>query len=67
MVKRHNTNNFTGTISETGPMIAVGSAKAQGSRVKPTDRVRATQSNQSEGRSDTKDGQQLVHLLKLHF
>jgi hypothetical protein len=30
-------------------MIAVGFAKAQGSKAKPASRVRATQSNQSEG------------------
>jgi hypothetical protein len=41
-------------------MIAVGSAKAQGSKAKPTNRVRAAQSNQSEGRSDTKGGEQLA-------
>jgi hypothetical protein len=44
-----------------GPTIAKGSTKAQGSKAKPASRVRATQSNQSEGRSDTKGGQQLVH------
>jgi hypothetical protein len=44
-------------------MIAVGSIKAQGSKAKPTDRVRAAQSNQIEGQSATKDGQQLVHPL----
>jgi hypothetical protein len=44
-----------------GPTIAVESAKAQGSKAKPTSRVRVTQSNQSEARSDTKGGQQLVH------
>jgi hypothetical protein len=32
-----------------------------GSKVKPASRVRATQSNQSEGRSDTRGGQQLAH------
>jgi hypothetical protein len=51
----------TTIISKMGPMIIVGSAKAQGSKEKPTNRVRATQSNQSEGRSDTKGGQQLAH------
>jgi hypothetical protein len=42
--------------------MGVGSAKAQGSKAKPTSHVRAAQSNQSEGRSDTMDGQQLTHL-----
>jgi hypothetical protein len=42
-------------------MSAEGSAKAHGSKAKPTNRVRATLSNQCEGRSDTKGGQQLVH------
>jgi hypothetical protein len=49
------------TVSKMGPTIAVESAKAQGSKAKPTSRVRVTQSNQSEARSDTKGGQQLVH------
>jgi hypothetical protein len=38
------------------------SAKTQGSKAKPANRVRAAQSNQSEGQSDTKGGQQLAHL-----
>jgi hypothetical protein len=42
-------------------MIVVGSTKAQGSKVKPASRVRAAQSNQSEGQSDTNGGQQLAH------
>jgi hypothetical protein len=33
---------------------------AQGSKVKPTSRVRATQSKQSEGQRDTRGGQQLA-------
>jgi hypothetical protein len=44
------------TISEMGLTIVVRSTKAQGSKVKPTDQVRAAQSNQSKGQSDTKDG-----------
>jgi hypothetical protein len=36
------------------PMIAEGPANTQGSKVKHASRVRATQSNQSEGRSNTK-------------
>jgi hypothetical protein len=32
-------------ISEMAPKIAAGSVKAQGSNVKPNDRVRAAQSN----------------------
>jgi hypothetical protein len=40
------------------PMITVECAKAQGSKAKPVDWVRVAQSNQSEGQSDTKDGQQ---------
>jgi hypothetical protein len=39
----------TTTVSKIGPTIAVGSAKAQGSKVKPASQVRAAQSNQSEG------------------
>jgi hypothetical protein len=35
-------------------MIIVESAKAQGSKVKPNSQVRDAQSNQSEGRSDSK-------------
>jgi hypothetical protein len=49
----------TATVSKTGPMILEGFAKSQGSKAKPISRVRATQSNQSEGRSDTKGDQQL--------
>jgi hypothetical protein len=40
-----------------------GSAKAQGLKAKPARRVRAAQSNQSDGRSVTKGGHQLVHLV----
>jgi hypothetical protein len=43
------------------PMIVVGSAKAQGLKAKLTNQVRAAQSNQRKERSNTKDGQQLVH------
>jgi hypothetical protein len=43
-------------VSKMGPTIAEGSSKAQGSKAKPTSRVRAAQSNQSEGQSDTKGG-----------
>jgi hypothetical protein len=39
----------TSIVSNTGLMIAMGSAKAQGSKAKPTEHVRAAQSNQSEG------------------
>jgi hypothetical protein len=39
----------TAIVSIMGPTIAVGSAKAQGLKAKPTSRVRATQSNQSKG------------------
>jgi hypothetical protein len=49
------------TIYKMGPMIVVGSTKAQGSKAKPTSRVRVAQSNQSEGQSNTMGGQQLVH------
>jgi hypothetical protein len=49
------------TISKMGPMIVVGFTKAQGSKAKHVEWVRATQSNQSEGQSDTKGGQQLAH------
>jgi hypothetical protein len=49
------------TISKIGPMIAKESAKAQGLKVKPASRVRAAQSNHSDGRSDTMGGQQLAH------
>jgi hypothetical protein len=38
-----------------------GPAIAHGSKAKPATRVSATQSKQSEGQSDTKDGQQLAH------
>jgi hypothetical protein len=44
-----------------GLTIAEGSTKAQGSKVKSASLVRAAQSNQSNGRSNTKAGQQLVH------
>jgi hypothetical protein len=49
------------TISTTGPIIVVGSAKAQGLKAKTASRVKAAQSNQSEGQSNTRGGQQLVH------
>jgi hypothetical protein len=49
-------------IYKMGPMISVGSTKAQGSKAKPASQVRATQSNHSKGQSDKKGGQQLVHL-----
>jgi hypothetical protein len=45
------------TVSKMGPMIVVGSAKAQGSKAKPIGWVTAAQSNQSEGRSDIREGQ----------
>jgi hypothetical protein len=51
----------TTTVSEMVPTIALGSVKAQGSKAKSASQVRAAQSNQSEGRRDTKGGQQLVH------
>jgi hypothetical protein len=51
------TSQDMATISETGPMIVVRSAKAQGLKAKHIDRVRAVQSNPSEGRSDTREGQ----------
>jgi hypothetical protein len=44
-----------------GLTTAVGSAKAQGSKVKPAIQVRPAQSNRSEERSDRKGGQQLAH------
>jgi hypothetical protein len=53
------TQNMT-TISEMGPMIAEGLAKAQCSKAKPASRASAVQSKQSEGQSDTKGGQQLA-------
>jgi hypothetical protein len=43
------------------PMIAVGFAKAQGSKAKFASGVRDAQSNQSEGRCNTKGGKQLAH------
>jgi hypothetical protein len=49
------------TVSKMGPTIIMGSTKAQGLEAKPTSRVRATQSNESKGRSNTKGGQQMVH------
>jgi hypothetical protein len=45
------------TVSEIGPTIAVESTKAQGLKAKPIGRVRAAWSNQSEGQSDTREGQ----------
>jgi hypothetical protein len=48
----------TEVICPTGPSIAGGSGKAQGSKAKLAKRLRA---DQSEGRSDTKGGQQLAH------
>jgi hypothetical protein len=39
----------TTTIAKTGPTIVIGSAKAEGLKVKPIDWVRAAQNNQSEG------------------
>jgi hypothetical protein len=45
------------TISKMGPTIAIGSTKAQCSKAKHINRVRAAQSNQTEGRSDTWEGQ----------
>jgi hypothetical protein len=47
----------TATVSEMGPTIAMGLAKAQGSNVKPIGRVRAAQSNMREGQSNTREGQ----------
>jgi hypothetical protein len=43
------TSRDTEIISKMGPTIAMGSDKAHSSKVKPTSRVRAAQSNQSEG------------------
>jgi hypothetical protein len=43
-----------------GPTITEVSAKAQHSKVKSASPVRAVQSKQSEGRSDTKGGQHLA-------
>jgi hypothetical protein len=40
-----------------GLMIAEGLTNAQVSKVKPASRVRAAQSNQSEGQSDIRGGQ----------
>jgi hypothetical protein len=47
--------------SKMSPTIAVRSAKAQGLKAKPTNWVRAVLSNQSEGQSATKGGQELAH------
>jgi hypothetical protein len=44
------------TVSKIGPMIAVGSAKSQGLKVKLANRVRGAQTKQIEGQSDTKGG-----------
>jgi hypothetical protein len=49
------------TVSKMDPTITMGSTQAQDSKAKPASEVRAAQSNQSEGRSDTKYGQQLLH------
>jgi hypothetical protein len=45
------------TVSKMGPTIVEGPANAEGSKAKPVRWVRTTQSNQSEGRSDTRGGQ----------
>jgi hypothetical protein len=49
------------TVSKMGPTTTVRSAKAQGLKAKPASRVKPAQSNQSEGQSEIKGGQQLVH------
>jgi hypothetical protein len=49
------------SVSKMGPTIIMGSAKPQGSKAKPASPIRAAQSNHSEGRSDTKGGQQLAY------
>jgi hypothetical protein len=46
---------------QNGPHNCRGPAKAHGSKVKPTSWVSAIKSKHSEGRSNTKGGQQLVH------
>jgi hypothetical protein len=51
-----------GNHIQNGPHVCHGPRIAQGSNAKPTSRVSATPCEQSEGRSDTKGGQQLVQL-----
>jgi hypothetical protein len=46
---------------QNGSHDCCGSTKALGLKVKPASWVRAAQSNQSEGRSNTKGGYQLAH------
>jgi hypothetical protein len=47
---------------QNGPHNCRGPAKAHGSKAKPTSWVSAIKSKHSEGRSNTKGGQQLVHI-----
>jgi hypothetical protein len=51
-----------GNHIQNGAHDCCGSAKAQGSKAKPTSRVSAAQSRQNEGQSDIKGGQQIAHL-----
>jgi hypothetical protein len=46
---------------QIGPYDCQGACNVQGSKAKHACQVRAAQSNQSEGRSDTKGGQHLAH------
>jgi hypothetical protein len=45
---------------QNGPHNCRGPVKAQGSKAKLASRVSAAQSNQSEGQSDTSDGQEMA-------
>jgi hypothetical protein len=55
----------TTTISKMGPMIAEGPTNALGSKVKPTNRVKAIQSKQSRAQSETRSGSKW-HFLRPH-
>jgi hypothetical protein len=49
-----------GECIPNGPHDCCGPTKAQGSKTKPASQVSAAQSKQSEGKRDTKGGQQLA-------
>jgi hypothetical protein len=54
-IKRYGNRIQNGSHNYHGP------TNAQGLKVKPARRVRAVQSDQSEGQSDTRGGHQLAH------
>jgi hypothetical protein len=63
LLAHHTSYDSTGYRNHipNGPHDCQGACEAQGSKAKPASQVRAVQSNQSKGRSDTKGGQHIAH------